>query len=236
MTLADQDQVGAIFQLQAVQEWLLDPLHEGLLIHGNGRRHDPISPTSVACASLIYVFSKKLAFPTIYWFCGLHTSGMGSNLLSMLRSLICQLLCLSCCKCATDDQKDANTQDFRKLLKLFQRLLRRSSGAGPIVCILDGVSYYESRHQSSGMAKVVFELANLATTNHPRLILLLTSPTRTSYIARQPDIKQNLKVTEISDQSSGAKQGLDSRQIMSSAETRARRFSESLANGKRVSN
>ncbi|KAI4169205.1 MAG: hypothetical protein LQ343_005867 [Gyalolechia ehrenbergii] len=64
MILGDQDRVEAV--IQPMLDWLLNPTHEGLLIHGNGRRHDAISPTSVACALLVHVFSKELYFPTLW--------------------------------------------------------------------------------------------------------------------------------------------------------------------------
>ncbi|KAL8823067.1 MAG: hypothetical protein Q9191_006209 [Dirinaria sp. TL-2023a] len=230
MTLADQDRVGAMVEHKEMQGWLLNPLFGALLVHGNSRRYDPFSPTSVACALLIHVFWKKLSFPTLYWFCGLHSHGAGGNPLGMLRSLICQLLCLSCCRCSMDDQNDLDTQDLKKLLDLFQRLLRRSSEATPVVCILDGVSYYESRHQCDDTGKIVRELTSLAKSNPPILILLLTSPIRTTYISREPKILQRLTIAEIPDHVSGAKMGLGD-QIISSTETRARKLSESLASG-----
>lgn len=232
MTLGDQNRVGAVIQHQAVQQWLLNPLFGALLIHGNGRRPDPIAPTSVACALLVHIFSKKLYFPTLYWFCGLHDSGTHGNPLKMLRSLICQLLCLSSCRCDSDDQTGLDTQNVGKLLKLFRKLLRRSSGAGPAVCILDGVSYYERRHQSDDMANIISELASLTKSNPPTLLLFLTSPMRTSHISRQAGKEQDLVVTEIPDHISGPKQGLNSRQIMSSTETRARKLSESLGSAR----
>lgn len=226
MILGDQDRVEAV--IQPMLDWLLNPTHEGLLIHGNGRRHDAISPTSVACALLVHVFSKELYFPTLYWFCGLHSSGPHGNPLAMLRSLICQLLCLSCCRCSMDDQDGLDTQGVRKLLKLFERLLRHSSGGLPVVCVLDGVSFYESRHQADNTGKIIEGLASFARFDPTTFILLLTSPLRTSHISLQPEIAQCLTVTEIPDHVNGAKQGLNSRRIMSFTEKRARRLSESL--------
>lgn len=236
MTIGDQDRVGAIIQHQQVQDWLLNPQFGALLVHGNGRRHDPVSPTSVACALLIHVFSKKPSekpfFPTLYWFCGLHNHGPGGSPLGMLRSLICQLLCLSCCKCSVDDQIGLDTQNLRKLLKLFQRLLQRSTAVTPVVCILDGISFYESRHQNGNTGKIVRELAKIAESNPPVLILLLSSPQETSYISREPEIARSLTVTEVPHHVSGTKQGFDKRQIMLSAERRARKLSESLGSAR----
>ena len=228
MSLTDQDRVQVVIEDEAVQQWLLNPRFGALLIHGNGRRPVPICPTSVACALLVHVFSKRLHFPTLYWFCGLHNSGPRGNPVGMLRSLVCQLLRLSCCQCSDDDHHTLDTQDVRKLLKLFQRLIRDCSGAFPVVCILDGVSFYESRHSKENLCRIISSLATLARSDPPKLILLLSSPIRTCHISRESDITRNLRIAEVSDHVSGAKQGLDSRQIMSATESRARRFSESL--------
>ncbi len=231
MALGDQDRAGAFIQHNAVQDWLLNPHFGALLVHGNGRRHDPISPTSVGCALLIHIFSKKLRFPTLYWFCGLHISGPNGSPSGLMQSLICQLLCLSCCECSLDDQKDFDTQDLNKLLKLLKRLLRRSSGVPPVVCIIDGISYYESRHQTEDTGKIVRRLAKLAKGDPPVLMLLITSPTRTSYIYREPNIAEHVAITEVPAHVSGAKQGLNHREVVSSTEQRARKLSESLGVG-----
>ena len=228
MTLGDQDRVWLFIQHDAVHNWLLNPRYGPLLVHGNGRRHDPISPTSVASAVLIHVFSKKLFFPTLYWFCGLHTTGPNGHPLGMIRSLICQLLSLSCCKCSVDDCDDLDTQDLKQLLGLFGRLLRRSSGVVPVVCIIDGISFYENGYQKDSINKSIRGLAQLAAMDPPGCILLLTSPMRTSYISRDLKIAKSLKVTEISTHVSGTKQGLNYREIMSSTERLATKMSESL--------
>ncbi|KAL8759680.1 MAG: hypothetical protein Q9184_003543 [Pyrenodesmia sp. 2 TL-2023] len=234
MTLGDQDRIGAVIQHHAVDQWLLNPLFGALLIHANGRRHDPISPSSIACALLIHVFSMKLSFPTIYWFCGMHVDGARRNPLTMLQNLICQLLCLPCCRCSKDDLIGLDTQDFRKLLALFQRLVRRSAAAaGPVVCILDGISYYEGRHQRDATAQLIGHLAGLAqSTNPPTLLFLVASPTRTTYLSRLPEIRQSLVITEVPGHVSGPKEGINSRQIMSSTVKRVRKMSESLGSAR----
>lgn len=234
MTLGDQDRIAAMIQHQKVQDWLLNPLFGGLLVNGNGRRHDPIAPTSVACALLIHLFSRKLLFPTVYWFCGLHKSGPNGNALGMLRGLVYQLLYLSCCRCSSRDQSKVDTQDLDKLLKLFRRLLRRSASRFPIVCIIDGLSYYESRHQNKSTSKIVSELASLAKLNPPKLILLLTSPIRTSYISRERDIVRDITIAEVPDHVSGVKQGFNSSKLMSDTEKTARGLSERVINGQQA--
>lgn len=232
MTLGDQDRIGAVIRHDAVDQWLPNPLFGALLIHANCRRHDPISPASIACAIFIHVFSKRLRFPTLYWFCGMHSDGTRRNPLAMLQSLICQLLCLSCCRCSKDDLLALDTQNFKKLLWLFGRLVRRSSAAGPIVCILDGISFYEGRHQRDTTAQLIGYLADLAQANPPTLHFLVASPMRTTYFSRLPEIQQSLLITEVPDRISGPKEGVDSCHIISSIENRVRKMSESLGSGR----
>ena len=216
MTLGDQDRAAAIIEHQAVENWLLDPRSAALLVQGNGRRHDPIAPTSAACALLIHVFSKKLHFPTLYWYCGLHSSGSRGNPISMLKNLICQLLSLSCCKCSVDDRTDLGAQDFEDLMRLFVRLIRRSSVNVPVVCVLDGISFYEARHQRKETSRLVDELADLATSDPSVLLLLVTSPLRTMYVAHQSHKAQRFTVAEIPYYVSGANQGLNLGPIIAS--------------------
>ncbi|KAL8876936.1 MAG: hypothetical protein Q9198_004952 [Flavoplaca austrocitrina] len=216
MTLGDQDRAAAIIEHQAVENWLLDPRAAALLVQGNGRRHDPIAPTSVACALLIHVFSKKLHFPTLYWYCGLHSSGSRGNPFSMLKNLICQLLSLSCCKCSVDDRTDLGTQDFEDLMKLFVRLIRRSSVNVPVFCVLDGISFYEARHQRKETSRLVDELADVATSDPSVLLLLVTSPLRTMYVAHHSRNAQRFTVAEIPYHVSGANQGLNLGPIITS--------------------
>ncbi|KAL8953129.1 MAG: hypothetical protein Q9222_001012 [Ikaeria aurantiellina] len=230
MTLVDQDRVGVLIEHPAVQEWMLNPSFGGLLVHGNGRRHDPISPTSVGCALLIHVFLKKLRFPTLYWFCGLNSSGRQADPLDMLRSLICQLICLSCCKCKSEDRGDLDTHDLEKLLQLFKILLRRSSDRLPFVCILDGLSFYESARQSDITGKIVSTLAGLATSEPSILMLLLTSPIRSQYISRQRKIAERVTISELPDHVSGTLQGLNGPDIIAQTEGLGWALSESLPN------
>ncbi|KAL8673282.1 MAG: hypothetical protein Q9168_002280 [Polycauliona sp. 1 TL-2023] len=222
MTLGDQDRVAAIVNHRAVTNWLLDTQSAALMIQGNGRRHDAIAPTSIACALLIHVFSKKLHFPTLYWFCGLHRSRSTGNLISMLKNLMCQLLSLSCCVCTEEDQIILDTEDFAQLLKGFMRLVRRSSSGTPVVCILDGISFYETRHQREELGNLVDALARLAKSHSSALLLLLTSPLRANYIAQRPNKTQDLMVAEIPIHVTGTKQGFGSHQLRSLEEIVAR--------------
>ena len=229
MTLGDQDRVAAVIQNQSVENWLLNPSFGALLVHGNSRRDDPISFTSAACAILIYVFSQKLSLPTVYWFCGLHHSGLGGSPMVMVQSLICQLLRLPCCKCNIDDQNDFDTGSVRNLCKLFSKLVRRMPIENPVICILDGVSFYEGRHQKEDMRSLVGTLLHLTSSSSPRLILLLTAAVRTSGAFCLPEYRQKLTIAEILDHVGGMKMGLNSSQILSSTESRAKKISDGLA-------
>lgn len=231
LTLGDQDRAEAFIQHDVVQDWILDPRLGAILVHGNGRRPDAISPMSVSCAMLIHIYSRKLPFPTLYWFCGLHSKGPHGNPLGMVKSLICQLLCSTCCELSPEDQCDPDKWDLKQLLKLFVRLLQESSGANPIVCIIDGISYYESRHQSHDTCKIIRKLAKLAKVSSPMFKLLITSPIRTNRIHREPKIADRLMMVEVPVHISGSKQGINHSEVVSSTVGRARKMSETLRAG-----
>ncbi|KAI4247194.1 MAG: hypothetical protein L6R40_001537 [Gallowayella cf. fulva] len=131
-------------------------------------------------------------------------------------------------QCSLDDQAGLEIRDAGKLLKLFQKLLRRSSGDTPVVLVLDGISFYEDHHRRDIMGSVVRELTSLANSSPRCLIVLMTCPIRSSYVAHEPKMSRGLRIAEIPEHIGGAKQGLDSRQLMSLTEMRARKLSESL--------
>lgn len=186
---------------------------------------------SVSCAMLIHIFSRKLPFPTLYWFCGSHVKGSDGNPLGMIKSLICQLVSSGCCNCEQEDLTDPSSRDLKWLLKLFTRLLQESSSAAPIVCIIDAISFYERTYQSHDTCKVVRKLAKLADIFSPMFKLLITSPIRTNRIHRESKITDRLVVVEVPIHISGAKQGFNHHEVVSSTQERARKMSEDFRPG-----
>lgn len=232
--LIDQDRAIAIIQDPVVEEWMVEPHFGPLLVHANSRRHEPLSPASVACAMLVHIFSntksdKVAPFITLYWFCGSHIRGPNDGSLSLMQSLICQLLAAGPFEHGFKRTKHFDGQDLGSLLDLFTKLLCQLPERTAVVCIIDGISYYEDSHLREDTTKSIQELVELSNAKTPIFKLLITSPTRTSHIYREPGIAECIKVVEIPRHVNGAKQGFNHRAMVMETEQKARRLSLKFA-------
>lgn len=201
-----------------------------LLIHANSRRHDPISPASVACAMLVHTFSTTMLdskFPciTLFWFCGSHINGPNDNAAALMRSLICQLLVTNPFDHGFNHIKDFDGQNLGHLLDMFTDLLRQLPSGTAVVCIIDGISFYEDSQLREDTIKTVRRLVKISRVEAPIFKLLLTSPVRTSHVHQEPAIAKHIRVVEIPQHVNGAKQGFNHRAMIMETEQRARRLS-----------
>ena len=231
--LSDQDRVIAIIQDPVVEEWLLDPEFGAVLIHANSRRHDNISPASAACALFVHTFSNtitqnRLPIITLYWFCGLHSNEPEDGALRLLRSLVCQLLSTGPFDHGFRQMKHFDGQDLGKLLDLFVKLLQQLPEGTAVICIIDGISYYEDSRIRQDTLHMLGRLIKLSRAETPIFKLLIASPTRTGYIHYDPSIEKYLKVVEIPQHVNGAKQGFNHRAVVASTEEKVRRLSKTM--------
>ena len=104
-----------------------------------------------------------------------------------------------------------------------------------MICIVDGFPWYEDRRLRDDTFKSLRNIVKLMKAEELILKLLLTSPTRTSYILREPALAEDIQVVEIPEHISGAKQGLDHRTVAEATEERIRSCSASSGSGIRVS-
>ena len=231
--LVDQDRTAAIIQHEYTDRWLNDADSAALLVHGNCRRHDGMCPTTIASALLISLFAKFRSFITLYWFCGSHTNGPNCNALGMVQSLICQLLSLPALEFTLEKQHKSEIRDLKKMLSLFKKLLRQVPTGTVVVCIIDGISYYEGEHHHRDTCKTIRRLVRLTKAGgDPVLKLLITSPTRTSHVHRESGVEGKLDVIDMPSRVDGAKQGFD-QLVVTATEQKVRRLSTSVGNEKR---
>lgn len=217
-----------------MEEWMVEPQFGPLLVHANSRRHEPISPASVACAMLVHIFSntkvdKTLPFIPLYWFCGSHIRGPNHGSLSLMRSLICQLLVANPFEHSFKQIKNFDGQDLRNLLNMFTNLLHQLPERIAVVCIIDGISYYEDSHLRDDTIKIIRKLVKLSKAEAPIFKLLISSPTRTSHIHGEPGIGKYIRVVEIPQHVTGAKQGFNHRAMVMETEQKARKLSLKFA-------
>ena len=205
--LVDQDRVAAVIEHEAVQDWIVDPQDQALLIHGNCRRDERLSPTSAATAMLIRVLSDKMPMVvTLYWFCGSHTHGPHGNVIGMVQGLICQLLSLSYAF-DIEGQDGGDNQDLWHLLDLFLALLQQLPKRTAVICFLDGISFYEGTQQIDETREVIGNIAKIVKSGQIAFKFLMTSPTRTNFLLQDPKIVKRVKVVEIPQHVDGPRQG-----------------------------
>ncbi|KAK3175058.1 hypothetical protein OEA41_002304 [Lepraria neglecta] len=227
LPLVDQDRAAAIIGHSDVDMWLTERGHGAILVHGNCRRHDGICPTSVVSALLVSTFSKMPTFVTLYWFCGSHISGPNGNALGMMKSLICQLLNLSDFDFVLEKERKFDGRDLGKLLSLFKKLLQQLPNKTAVVCVIDGISYYEDQSKCEDTCESVSKILKLMKADGPILKLLITSPTRTVRINQNSSIVKRLVVIDIPAHINGPKQGFNHRIAVSSTEEKVRDLCES---------
>ena len=234
LNIKDQDRATAIMVDPSINRWIVETESAALLVHGNCRRHEPISPTSVASAVLVSLFKNQLHFITLQWFCGTYKTGPNGNARGMMRSLVCQMLSGASFIYDFELPSSIDGEDMGELLKLFKKLVRRLPAGSVVICIIDGISWYEDRRLRDDTFRSLRKIVKLMKVEELILKLLLTSPTRTSYIVREPALAGEIKVVEIPEHISGVKQGFDHRTVAEGTEGHIRKFSASSESGFRV--
>ena len=232
--LLDQDRTAAIIQHESTEQWLNDTDFGAVLIHGNCRRHDGICPTTIASALLVSCFMKSCNIVTLYWFCGSHINRPGCDVLGMVQSLICQLLSLQTLDFTLERQHKSDIKDLKTMLRLFKKLLQQIPKGSVVVCIIDGISYYEGEHLFRDTCRTIRKLVRLTRAGDPVLKLLITSPIRTMHVHREPGVEGRVNVIDMPSRVNGAKQGFD-QQVVAATEQRVRRLSEIFKKEKKSS-
>ena len=231
--LTDQDRAIAIIEDPVVEDWLINPEFGALLVNGNSRRHEQVSPVSVACAMIIHLFTNTITrnrapIITAYWFCGSHVNGPDNDALGLMRSLIGQLLAAGPFEHRFTQTKGFDGQDLDKLLDMFTKLLRQLPSDTAVVCILDGISYYEDSRLRDDTCKVVRKLVKLSRMEELIFKVLIASPTRMTHLHKEPRVEKHAIVVDIAQHVDGAKQGFNHREMVRSTEQKVRKLSKSL--------
>ena len=201
---------------------------------GNCRRQDGICPNTIASALLVSFFVRSHNFITLYWFCDSHINGPDCGALGMVQSLICQLLSLSNLEFTPEKQHKSDIKDVKKMLELLKRLLQQIPNGTVVVCIIDGISYYESEHQHKDTRRSIRKLVRLTRAGEAVLKLLITRPTRTIHVHRESGVEGRVDVIDMPWRVNGAKQGFD-QLVVAVTEQNVRRLSVSLENEKKGS-
>lgn len=188
-----QSKISTVMQNPEFVSWLKGLNSRALIISGmdmNALQGDFVSPLTYMCAALARTVAQTRYAHPIAFFCRLH-SDPGDRLrgaAGMMRSLIAQLA-LFCIETTPDllsflTPTDLNTikaGTLSDLCRLFDNLVQ-SVGSGVIICMIDGVNFFENEmclkemHDAMRFLNSLLEAVNAAQCGFV-LKLLVTSPT-----------------------------------------------------------
>ena len=196
-SLAEQERADHLLSSHPYEKWFTSPGPGLLFINANV---DPgrISPASFACAMLADSLPEREVL-TLSFFCGLHTDPRDkeAGVKPMLANLVAQLLE----KCRgfnlsflTLDQKAALMEyDTDLLCEVLKTLTRQLSKGHLIIFTIDGISFYETARYREDLLLAIAAFNELASEyNGAKAVvkILLSSPTRSSIVARELDQDQ----------------------------------------------
>ncbi|KAG5798515.1 hypothetical protein H9Q69_002457 [Fusarium xylarioides] len=178
-----------------LKEWLVSPRSSQLLVHGNYDIRRRVSGLTLLCASLVdSLASNSLRCIHLVFYCGLHDNcdvDQHTGGRAIIQSFICQLLCqydFSTSISAGDVRPDLLYRgDIHELCCLFERIVFQLPKSTLLVCLIDGIVYYEREEFKESMADVLVTILRISQEQKTNAIVkvLVTSPTRTIEV-RQP--------------------------------------------------
>ncbi|OJJ68853.1 hypothetical protein ASPBRDRAFT_209306 [Aspergillus brasiliensis CBS 101740] len=185
--VAAQAQAQQLLSSEAFLQWIKSPLPQTLLVKGNYNMTGPgrISALSELCATLSLNISKNTNYIVLRTFCGLHEApnhqNAGPNWL--IRSLITQLLLSGTVSHLVHIDTRAFAESIkshalRDLCSLFRQLIEQLPKEATVICIIDGVSGFESETWRADLFDVLYILNQTVLNQYlkPSFKLLLTTP------------------------------------------------------------
>lgn len=186
----EQARAEQLIQTGQLREWLTAPTSKQLLIHGNFNRRAYISGLTIFCMSLTATLSERHSrFIPLTFFCGLHAEHMNDTHTggrAIIQSFIGQLLQqfefggTQTLNLHMDEDK-IRMGEVYDLCELFAALVRALPNLVVLVCLIDGVLYYEREEFKKDMAVVLKAILELSTDESVAVPVkvLITSPTKT---------------------------------------------------------
>lgn len=221
-----------IVSAKQFHDWMVTNRSGELLVHGEFRRSrsasEPVSALSVFCATLTQTLRKSGQQQiALVFFCGSHVErdDQQRGPRAMMCSFIAQLVKLWSFETTNlpdggdhafsqlDVEMAVKDGNLSKLGELFTRLVRLLPDQATLVCIIDGISHYETDEFEEGLLEVLGFLLGLARNRDmaATIKILASSPTATDLVQNRfmDDDSSFISLTEIRDLG----QGLGSMQL-----------------------
>ncbi|KAI7778283.1 hypothetical protein LA080_002391 [Diaporthe eres] len=191
-TLSQEDKrkTDRILQTELFRQWMGSLRPAKLLIHGHFRRSKTVSPLSLLTATLTEAAREdQHRFVTLVFFCSCHLDRDEDNFSggrAIIRALISQLLQqqprIHILPPPWELNPDRVRQgDLQQLCQLLNLLVHCLPGEVTLLCLIDGMVYYERDEFIGEMQYVLTEIVRLVgdPTVQANVKLLITSPWRT---------------------------------------------------------
>lgn len=185
--VVQKEQTEAIIRKPKFRDWVIAPYSKELLIHGDFEGTNHISALSLFCTIFIHGARDSDRFNIIAFFCGHHLEGEGVGGRKMIKSLITQLLQQQCFHIGELTRHVNFTLidlgDLQELATLLRYLLMQIRGV-TVICIIDGIKYYERDEYIEEMAVVLRFLLDLTLDENLSTVfkVLVTSPSPTHIV------------------------------------------------------
>lgn len=178
-------QAEGITKLQQFKDWMLSPSSSKLLVHGcfSGLPMY-LSPLSLFCIGLTTALRARERFYSLVFFCGLHldpdndNGGLHVGGHAMIKSLVAQLLRQHAFDTRSLPDDIMPLDDVNRLCTLFGWLVGQLPRNITLVCLIDGIEYYEREAYLQEMTKVLIYILELITERNLAVDfkILVTSP------------------------------------------------------------
>ncbi|EFX03514.1 hypothetical protein CMQ_442 [Grosmannia clavigera kw1407] len=183
-----------------VQHLFGTPTSGIVLVEGCGDRSQSarVSPISVVCATLSHTLQSRPTSVTLLFFCGRHVASDDElcGPLGLMRSLLSQLILLMVQKnwvsglariglSCGEEESEWKGLSLHDVCQLFYRVLESIPLAAEVICIIDGISFFERDewcHDYDLVMNTFGTIIDEAKLN-PKFKLLMTTPTRSSRLS-----------------------------------------------------
>lgn len=148
------------------RNWIVAPTSQKLLIHGDLQGSSRISGLSVLCLMFVKALQSSPRFTPLVFFCGRHIDeqDVSAGGRGLIRSLTAQLLCQQSFDTRLLEGTtihNALEGNIDALCALFQSLARQVPKEVTLVCVIDGIKYFEREVYAQEMGTVVVRLLDL---------------------------------------------------------------------------
>lgn len=194
--------VYSIIQGEELSNWIYSDAPTALFVEGAmSCSFDRNTPLSFLCTELIGSLRDQGPAAIVHFFCGPHTSmkDLLPGPIGLIRSLLAQVIHLY------PPVLDFISRRVRSQLEglhlgtlcdCFCRLVRKMPADTVVICIIDGISFFETREWISGCREIMSQLRGLLDEDViPVFKLLVTSPVRSRYLGGEFSESNRLKLS-----------------------------------------